>query len=61
MGTQNRWGLDTPVFHAGLAAHINDENMTTQVNTWNGTNSDKVSFVGILWPLRGRRRCFASN
>jgi hypothetical protein len=50
MGTQNPEGLDTPVFHAGLSTCINDSNPTTQVNTWNGTVTDKLSYVGILWP-----------
>lgn len=44
-------GVDTEVlnFHAGSAASINDANLTTSVDTFDGDASRAVSFVGILW------------
>ena len=41
--------METPVFNAGSAASLNDGNLTTRVDTYNGGGSDTVSFVGILW------------
>jgi hypothetical protein len=39
----------TPVFNAGTASNINDNNLTTRVDNYNGGSADTVSFVGILW------------
>jgi hypothetical protein len=41
--------LDNPVSNAGTVANINDGNLGTRVDTWNGGGTDKQSFVGILW------------
>lgn len=41
---------ETLVFNAGGPGAINDGNLTSRVDTWNGDgNTDTVSFVGILW------------
>ena len=40
---------ETPYFQAGVLASINDEILTTHVDTWNNTGADTVSYVGILW------------
>jgi hypothetical protein len=37
------------VFNAGLASHINDENLTTRVDNFTFA-ADTNAFVGILWP-----------
>jgi hypothetical protein len=42
-------GVDTPVANAGAAANINDGDLTTRVDTWNGDSLDTLSFVGIVW------------
>jgi hypothetical protein len=39
----------TPHFNAGAPPSINDGNLTTRVDTWNGGGADRASFVGILW------------
>jgi hypothetical protein len=49
LGTQDAMGVDTAVFNAGLVANINDEILTTRVDTWNNMGTDKLSFVGIQW------------
>jgi hypothetical protein len=50
LGTEDMpGGTDTPVFNAGSAANINDGDLTTRVDTYNGTGSDTLSFVGIVW------------
>lgn len=36
-------------FNAGAPPSINDGNLTTRVDTWNGGGADRASFVGILW------------
>lgn len=41
--------LETPHFQAGVLANINDDDNTTRVDTWNGTQPGTVSFVGIVW------------
>src|SRR6185312_13272361 len=43
-------GTVTPLFHAGSGTSINDGNLTTRVDTFNGAGTDTASFVGILWP-----------
>src|SRR5690348_1668429 len=43
-------GTETPLFHAGSGTSINDGNLTTRVDTFNGAGTDTASFVGILWP-----------
>ncbi|MBL9169436.1 MAG: hypothetical protein JNN07_16975 [Verrucomicrobiales bacterium] len=40
---------ELPLFHAGTAASINDANLTSSVDTFDGTPARAVSFVGILW------------
>jgi len=42
-------GTDTPVANAGLAININDEDLASRVDTWNGGSLDTLSFVGIVW------------
>src|SRR6266545_183848 len=42
-------GAETMLFHAGGAGSINDGDLTTSVDTFNGDGPDTVSFVGILW------------
>jgi hypothetical protein len=42
-------GTETAVFNVGTAANINDGDITTRVDTYNGGSSDTYSFVGILW------------
>ncbi len=48
LGTRNEFG-DTPLFHGGVGASINDANLSTRVDTWNGGYSDSQSYVGITW------------
>jgi hypothetical protein len=62
LGTMNALGgTATPVFHAGTAGSINDGDLTTCVDTWNGTGTDSLSYVGIVWanpqnvPIAGLR------
>jgi hypothetical protein len=43
-------GPDVPYVHAGVATSINDENLTTRVDSWNSTTPGTVSYVGITWP-----------
>src|SRR5687768_8584932 len=40
---------EVPLFHAGVAESINDEDLTSRVDTYNGGEPGTVSFVGILW------------
>ena len=42
-------GTATPVFHMGTAADINDGDLSTRVDTWNGDGIDPLSYVGIVW------------
>jgi hypothetical protein len=49
LGTEDSAGVDTPVFNAGAAANINDGDLTTRVDSWNGASADTLSFVGIVW------------
>lgn len=45
-------GTDTPFGQAGSPASINDNDLNTHVDTWNGnqpTSADTASYVGILW------------
>ena len=42
-------GVETPLFHVGTAANINDGDPATRVDTWNEAGTDPVSFVGIVW------------
>jgi hypothetical protein len=39
----------TPLFNAGSAANINDGNLLTGVDTYNGAGAGTVSFVGLAW------------
>ena len=48
-GTLDSASPETPLFHAGLARNINDGDLTTSVDTYNGGIADTVSFVGVLW------------
>ena len=52
LGTKESFESTTevPVFNAGIAANINDGNLNSRVDTFNGANPGTVSFVGILWP-----------
>jgi hypothetical protein len=38
---------ETPVFNSGTAVNINDDNLSTRVDTYSGPPA--LSFVGILW------------
>ncbi len=50
LGTMNALGGSaTPVFHMGTATNINDGDLSTRVDTWNGTGTDPLSYVGITW------------
>ena len=50
LGTRNdTLNLDTAYTHAGSVAAINDGNFATRVDTYNGTGTDKQSYVGITW------------
>jgi hypothetical protein len=42
-------GVAVPWFNGGVAANINDGNLDTRVDTYNGASTDTVSFVGIMW------------
>lgn len=42
-------GTETPYYQAGLPASINDDDLTTRVDTWNNTGTDTASYVGIVW------------
>ena len=42
-------GTDTPVANAGLATDVNDDDLTSRVDTWNNASVDTLSYVGILW------------
>lgn len=42
-------GVETPVFNSGADSSINDGNVTTRVDTFNGGGTDTASFVGVLW------------
>ncbi len=45
-------GTETFRYNSGVAANINDGNLATRVDDWNGniaSVTDTVSFVGILW------------
>ncbi len=39
----------TPQFQAGVLANVNDDNLTTRVDTYNGAGTETVSFVGVTW------------
>jgi hypothetical protein len=49
LGTEDSAGVDTALFHAGTAAFINDANLATHVDTYNGAVADPDSYVGIVW------------
>jgi len=50
LGTENvPGGVDTPVANAGLPTDVNDDDLTSRVDTWNGGSPDTLSYVGILW------------
>jgi hypothetical protein len=50
LGTEDVWGgTDTPVANAGVVGNINDGDLTTRVDTWNGDSLDTLSFLGIVW------------
>jgi hypothetical protein len=42
-------GTEVPWANAGVPAHINDGDLLTRVDTWNGANPGTASYVGILW------------
>ncbi|HYG34614.1 MAG TPA: binary toxin-like calcium binding domain-containing protein, partial [Clostridia bacterium] len=42
-------GMETPLFHGGVAGNINDGNPATRVDTFNHPSPDTASFVGITW------------
>jgi hypothetical protein len=50
LGRYDTWGgTETPLFHVGTASDINDNNLTTHVDTWNAADSNSLSYVGIVW------------
>lgn len=42
-------GSETPWANAGVVANINDADILTRVDTYNGGSADAASYVGILW------------
>lgn len=42
-------GAFTPWANAGVAANINDADILTRVDTYNGGSTDAASYVGVLW------------
>ena len=42
-------GIDTPHANAGSAGAINDFNLATRVDTFNGAAPGTVSYVGLIW------------
>ncbi len=42
-------GAEFEFYNSGTGANINDGNLTTRVDTYNGNGQPKVSFVGIRW------------
>ncbi|MGV3771473.1 MAG: hypothetical protein ACO1QB_01130 [Verrucomicrobiales bacterium] len=40
---------ETPFSNSGVPAHINDGDLNTRVDTYNGSNDDDASYVGIVW------------
>jgi len=42
-------GTDTPTANAGFTTYINDDDLFSHVDTWNGSSSDTLSYVGIVW------------
>jgi hypothetical protein len=42
-------GTEVPWANAGVPGNINDGNLLTRVDTWNGGDPGTVSYVGILW------------
>ena len=42
--------LGTPFEHAGFAGNVNDGNLTTSVDTFNGGGAETFSYVGVLFP-----------
>jgi hypothetical protein len=40
---------DTPFANSGTVANINDGDLTTRVDTYNGGGLQTVSYVGIIW------------
>jgi len=50
LGTEDALsGIDTAVANAGFTADINDDDLTSRVDTWNGASLDTLSYVGITW------------
>ncbi len=41
--------IDSPFANSGTTANINDGDLTTRVDTYNGGGLQTVSYVGILW------------
>jgi hypothetical protein len=42
-------GTDTPTANAGFTTYINDDDLFSHVDTWNGGSLDTLSYVGIVW------------
>jgi hypothetical protein len=42
-------GIDTPVANNGFVTFVNDDVLSTHVDTWNNASADTSSYVGILW------------
>src|SRR6185503_5878185 len=42
-------GIDTPVANNGLITFVNDDELASHVDTFNGDSTDRSSYVGITW------------
>ena len=40
----------TPYTHAGFDTAINDNNLTTAVDTWSNGGTEPLSYVGVMFP-----------
>jgi hypothetical protein len=50
LGTEDApGGTDTPVANNGLITFVNDDELTSHVDTFNGDSPDRSSYVGITW------------
>jgi hypothetical protein len=42
-------GIDTPVANNGFVTFVNDDELSSHVDTWNNASADRSSYVGIIW------------
>jgi Bacterial TSP3 repeat len=42
-------GIDTPVANNGFVTFVNDDELSSHVDTWNNASPDTSSYVGITW------------